>query len=203
MKKTEIPVASAPVMASVFDRDHSRRARWIGTAGWLIILLSAGAALLPVVGLAQGAAVIGGMLITSGVVEFLAALFRSQTRKLAMLAGMVTFVAGLLFSAEPATKFMPMLYIIAGWLALRSIVLGVAWALEHGSVRFWTGLAAATDFILAVTVTIGISIATLVVALFGPTPPLIAHFTWILAISFVATGSMLLEVASCARRGDA
>ena len=40
----------------------------------------------------------------------------------------------------------------------------------------------------------------LIVSLFGPTPPLIAHFAWILAISFVATGSMLLEVASCARR---
>ena len=71
--------------------------------------------------------------------------------------------------------------------------------LERGSVRLWTGLAAAADFVLALLVAIGLSAATLVISLFGPTQPMLAHFAWVLAISFVATGAMLLEVARCAR----
>ena len=181
---------------------HQRldRARWIGPAGWLIIVLSAGTASLPLLGPTEGAIVIGGLLILAGFIEILAGALRQQTRTLAMLAGAISIVAGLIFLTEPATKFMPTLIIIAGWLFLRSFVLAVTAFLEHGSVRFWTGLSALADFILAMIVTVGISISALVVSLFGPTPPLIAHFAWILAISFVATGSMLLKVASCARR---
>jgi uncharacterized membrane protein HdeD (DUF308 family) len=179
------------------------RARWIGLAGWLVLILSVGTASLPLLGPSQGAAVIGVLLILTGFVELLAGTLRQQTRTLAMLAGAITIAAGLLFSTEPATKFMPTLIIIAGWLLLRSLVLAIAAALEFGSVRFWTGLSALADFILAMVVIAGISISALIVSLFGPTPPLIAHFAWILAISFVATGSMLLEVASCARREDA
>jgi uncharacterized membrane protein HdeD (DUF308 family) len=176
------------------------RARWIGLAGWLIIILSVGTASLPLLGPTEGAAVIGGLLLLAGFVEILAGSLRQQTRSLAMLAGMITIAAGLLFSTEPATRFMPTLIIIAGWLFLRSLVLAIAAFREFGSVRFWTGLSALADFILAMVVTAGISISALIVTLFGPTQPLIAHFAWILAISFVATGSMLLEVASCARR---
>lgn len=117
-----------------------------------------------------------------------------------MLAGAVTSVAGLLFATDPATKFLPTLIIIMGWLLVRSLILASAAVLEHGSVRFWSGLSAAIDFILAVCLAVGISISTLIVALFGPTPPLVANFAWILALSFVATGTLLLEVASCARR---
>jgi len=43
----------------------------------------------------------------------------------------------------------------------------------------------------------GLSIATLVVGVFGPTPPLIASFSWVLAASFAVTGNLLLEVANC------
>ena len=53
---------------------------------------------------------------------------------------------------------------------------------------------------LAVLVAIGLSAASLVISLFGPTQPMVAHFAWVLAISFVATGTMLLAVAHCARR---
>jgi uncharacterized membrane protein HdeD (DUF308 family) len=151
----------------------------------------------------RGAAVIGGLLILAGVIEACTGALRQQTRRLAMTAGGITVIAGLLFLTEPATRFLPTLIIIAGWLLLRSTVLAAASALEHGSVRFWTGLSAAADFILALFLIVGISIATLIVTLFGPTPPMIAHFAWLLAISFVATGTMLLEVASCARREDA
>jgi uncharacterized membrane protein HdeD (DUF308 family) len=186
--------------ANSLDVDHARRARRIGAAGWFVIALSALAAFLPMVGPAHGAAIIGGMLIFAGLAEIFAGTLRQETRKLAMLAGAVTAVAGLLFSTDPATKFMPTLIIIMGWLFLRSVILAVASLLEHGSVRFWTGLSAATDFILALFLAVGVAISALVVSLFGATPPLIANFAWVLAVSFIATGSLLLEVASCARR---
>ena len=61
----------------------------------------------------------------------------------------------------------------------------------------WTGLSAAMDFLLAVLLIAGLSISTLVVSVFGPTPEMIASFAWVLAASFVVTGMLLLEVASC------
>ncbi|HEY0630356.1 MAG TPA: hypothetical protein VGD23_13610 [Sphingomicrobium sp.] len=186
-------------MANPAIRQPLNRARLIGLAGWLVLILSAGTALLPLIGAAEGAALIGGLLVLTGLAETLAGTLRQQARSLAMLAGMITIAAGLMFATEPATKFMPTLIIIASWLFLRSFILAVAALLEFGSVQFWTGLSAVADFILAMVVTVGISASALIVSLFGPTPPLIADFAWILAISFVATGSMLLEVANCAR----
>ena len=58
------------------------------------------------------------------------------------------------------------------------------------------------DFALAVLLATGLSIATIIVSLFGPTQPLIASFAWVLAASFVVNGLMLLEVASCERSPD-
>ena len=53
------------------------------------------------------------------------------------------------------------------------------------------------DLLLGVLLLAGLSIAAVVVSLFGPTPNLIASFAWILAASFVTTGLMLIEIASC------
>ncbi|WP_294122379.1 hypothetical protein [Sphingomonas sp.] len=182
------------------DHDRSRR---IAMAGWLIILVAGGAAALPALSPAQGAIVIGSMLVLSGLIEVVAGTQRKQTRKLAMLAGVFTIFAGLLFTTDQATKFAPTLLIIAGWLFLRSVTLAAACALEHGSVQFWTGLAAGVDFLLAFLLAVGFSAATLVLSLFGATPQMIAQFAWVLAVSFLTTGAMLLEVAKCARRKGA
>ena len=175
----------------------------IAMAGWLIILLAGGAATLPALSPAQGALVIGAMLVLAGLVETFAGMQRTQTRKLAMLAGAITVAAGLLFATDQATKFAPTLLIIAGWLFLRSVTLAAACALEYGSVKFWTGLAAGADFLLAFLLAVGFSAATLVISLFGATQQMVAQFAWILALSFLATGAMLLEVARCAKREDA
>lgn len=180
--------------------DNRARSHWIGAAGWFIVGLAAGAAALPFLGPSQAAAVIGGLLIVAGLIEIGGGMLRQQSRGLAMLAGVITVIAGLLFSTEQASQFVPKLIIISGWLFLRSLVLAAATLREGGSVRFWTGLSAAVDFILALLLFAGVSVAALIVVLFGPTQPMIAHFAWILAISFVATGTMLLEIASCARR---
>jgi hypothetical protein len=92
--------------------------------------------------------------------------------------------------------------IIMGWLFLRSLILASAALLEHGTAKRWTAFSAATDFILSAALAIGLSISTLVVALFGATEDLITSFAWVLAISFIATGTLLLLLANCARRED-
>ena len=182
--------------------DLAGRARWTAAAGWLILLLSAGSALLPTVERAQGSTIIGSLLIVAGLIEIGAGSLRHETRKLAMLAGAVTTLAGILFATDEPTGFLSTVTIITGWLILRSVILAFAATLEHGSVRRWTALSAAMDLLLALILAIGLSIAAVVVNLFGATAPLIASFAWILALSFVVTGLMLLEVAACARQGE-
>jgi len=178
-----------------FDRT---RARLMSAAGVAMIVLSAGAALLPAEkGIST--AVIGALLLIAGVIEFGAGSLRRDTRDLAMLAGGVTILAGLLFLLNRESRFFPIVNIVIGWLALRSIILAVKSRRVHGSVRTWTSIAAATDFLLALVLLVGLSLSTVVVLLFGPTPAVVASFAWIVALSFVATGLLLLEVASCER----
>ena len=180
----------------------SARAKWIRTAGWIILLLSAGSALLPLLEPAHGATVIGVLLILAGLVELFAGSLRHETRRLSMLAGAITTLAGTLFATQNATHFLSTLSIVAGWLFLRSIVLMLAARLERGSVRLWTGIAALTDLVLGLLLAVGLSIATLVVSLFGATPDMIASFAWVLAASFVATAMLLLEVAACGSQSE-
>ena len=178
-----------------FDRT---RARLMSAAGVAMIVLSAGAALLPVEkGIST--AVIGALLLISGVIEVGAGSLRRDTRDLAMLAGGVTILAGLLFLLNQESRFFPIVNIVIGWLALRSIILAVKSRRVKDSVRTWTSIAAATDFVLALVLLVGLSLSSVVVLLFGPTPAVVASFAWIVALSFVATGLLLLEVASCER----
>jgi len=182
--------------------DLPGRTKWIGAAGWVILLLSAGSALLPWAHPANGAAIIGTLLVLAGLTEIFAGTLRHETRKLAMLAGAVTALAGLLFATEPGTHFLSAVTIITAWLFLRSLILFLAARLEQGSVRRWSAYSATMDLLLALILLIGLSIATLIVTLFGATPPLIASFAWILAASFVVNGLLLLEVASVGRHDE-
>ena len=185
-----------------FSLSNRARARRIGRAGWVIILLSAGSALLPLADRALGAMVVGWLLVAAGLVELFAGRLRHETRVLAMSAGAVTTLAGLLFLLDPVTQFLRTVTIIIGWLLLRSLIVALTSWRAHGSVRMWLGLSAATDFVLGLMLLVGLSIATLVTTLFGPTPTLVASFAWVLALSFVVTGTMLLEVASCERKPE-
>jgi uncharacterized membrane protein HdeD (DUF308 family) len=163
-----------------------------------MIVLSAGAALLPVEkGIST--AVIGALLLIAGVIEVGAGSLRRDTRDLAMLAGGVTILAGLLFLLNQGSRFFPIVNIVIGWLALRSVILAIKSRRVEDSVRTWTSIAAATDFVLALVLLVGLSLSSVVVLLFGPTPAVVASFAWIVALSFVATGLLLLEVASCER----
>ena len=179
--------------------ESPNRAWIIGVAGILIILLGAGAAALPMLDRLSGTRVVGSLLFAAGLIELIAGTVRKPTRAYAMLAGALTMAAGLLFLFNRTGYFFPTVTIVTGWLILRSLVLLVAYRFAQGSVRLWLGLAAATEFLLGALLLVGLSISALVVSLFGPTPALVASFSWVLALSFVVTGVLLLEVASCER----
>jgi hypothetical protein len=172
------------------------RVRGIRVAGLAIIFLAAGAALLPA-GKTISSDMIGGLLIAAGLIEAVAGSLRRQVRPFAMVAGGVTALAGLLFIVNPETHFFPTVTPVIAWLLVRSVILAAASREAGGSVRTWTALSAGMDFLLAALLIAGLSISTLVVSLFGPTPELVASFAWVLAASFVVNGLMLLEVASC------
>jgi uncharacterized membrane protein HdeD (DUF308 family) len=180
----------------------SRRAphRLIAVCGVVIILLSAGAALLPVVDGGASAAVVGSLLFVAGLVEAFAGTLHRQAKGLSVLAGAATTLAGILFVFNPIGHFSPTAVIVMGWLFARSLILGLAGRHSTGSVRMWTWLSAGMDLFLALLLLMGLSISSLVVVLFGPTAEVVAAFAWILALSFVVTGAMLLEIASCERQ---
>jgi hypothetical protein len=178
------------------------RARGTRVAGLAIILLSAGAAFLPA-GKSLSSDMVGALLIAAGLIELIAGSLRRGARPFAMAAGVVTALAGLLFVTDPETHFFPRVVPIIGWLLVRSLILIAASRESSGSVRKWTALSAGMDFLLAVLLVAGLSISTIVVSLFGPTPELVASFAWVLAASFVVNGLLLLEVASCAEESAA
>jgi hypothetical protein len=66
-------------------------------------------------------------------------------------------------------------------------------------VKKFLALSAATDLVLGLGLLIGLSVTTLVATVFGPSPQLLASYGVILALSFLASGALLLEEASCDR----
>lgn len=188
-------------MATQAGQGMSNRTRsWlIYAAGIAIMMLSAGALLLPAADRLPGSAMIGGLLLTAGTVEMLAGSLREHVKKYAIAAGGVTALAGLLFLIHPIVHFTPMVTLIIGWLLIRSAIIFFASRRSSPTVCMWMRISAGLDFFLAVLLFAGLSISGLIISLFGPTPPLIASFAWVLAASFVVTGSLLLEVASCER----
>jgi hypothetical protein len=183
------------MVANLSDR---ARARGLRVAGLAIILLSAGAVLLPA-GKTISPDMIGGLLVAAGLIEAVAGSLRKEVRPFAMAAGGVTAFAGIVFLINPETHFFPIVTPVIAWLLIRSLILVIASRESAGSVRTWTALSAGMDFVLAVLLIAGLSISTLVISIFGPTTDLVASFAWVLAASFVANGLLLLEVASCAR----
>jgi hypothetical protein len=174
------------------------RARGLRAAGIAIILLGVGAALLPA-GKSISSDLIGGLLVAAGMIEAVAGTLRREARPLAVAAGCVTALAGLLFIVNPTTHFFPAVTLVIAWLFLRAAILALAIRVSDGGVRNWTAISAGTDFLLGVLLMAGLSISTIIVSIFGPTPPMIASFAWFVAASFVANGLLLLEVSSCER----
>lgn len=173
------------------------RARGTRVAGIAILCLSIAALFLPA-GKRISSDMIGALLIAAGLIEVTAGALRRSFRPFAMAAGVVTALAGLLFVLDHETHFFPRVLPIIGWLLVRSLILLAGSREAGGAVRTWTALSAGMDFLLAILLAAGLSISTIVISLFGPTPEIVASFAWILAASFVVTGALLLQVASCA-----
>ncbi len=186
------------LFSSLSDR---ARHRLIVACGVIILALSAGSGLLPLLDHNAGAAIVGRLLIAAGLTEIFAGALHRQAKGLSMLAGLATALAGLLIGFNPTANFQSTAMVVTGWLLLRGAILMFAGLQSDGSVRIWTLFSAAMDLFLAIVLVIGVSIATLVLALFGPTSDVVAAFAWILALSFVVTGSMLFEIASCVKAG--
>lgn len=180
-------------------RFRTQRYQVLLIAGWLIIAMAAGMAALPLLERTAGAILIGGILLGAGVAELLAGSLRRSARIPSMLAGAVTIVAGVLLLLRPEVSLLPTAYVITAWLLLRAVAVGLAGLRTEGSTRRWSLISALTDLLLGLLLLAGLSIATLVVTLFGPTPDVIASFSWFLALSLVTTGMYLLEVGNCER----
>ena len=185
------------------DSDRPYRASWIALAGWAIILMSAGATFLPALGRAQGSLMVGLLLLGAGIAEMTGGYFRREVRALAMATGALTAALGLIFLFFADEHFTPVVNIVIVWLIARSIFLFITSRRASPTIRRWILLSAATDFVLGILIMLGLSIATLVITLFGPTPALVASFAWVLALSFVTDGILLLEIASCEREACA
>ena len=183
-------------------REDNRRGILTLITGWLVIAVAAMTFVLPLGDPRHAGTMIGLLLLGAGVLETVAGSQREAARVPSVGAGALTMGAGVMFLTGEWRGFLPAVNIIIIWLALRSVLLVVA-TVRGGtsSIRKWTAIAAATDFLLAALLVVGVSIASLVYNLFGPTEQLVASFSWVLALSFLATGTMLLEVANCEREG--
>lgn len=170
--------------------------RWIIlAAGVVIILLAAASLLLPLAHDVRTRDLIGPLLLTAGLIELGAAIVRRGQRLGTAVAAGATVLAGLRLLVDPTANFFAVLNLIILWQIVRSAALLFASFRANGRMADWFRLASGTDFLLAVALLTGLPVALLVVGLFGPTPQVVATFAWIFAISFVATGGMLIATS--------
>lgn len=168
----------------------------VKAAGFAVILASAMTALLPAGNFDKGPQIVGGLMIAVGLIETVANFLRTTGRRAAIMAGVVSLVAGILIFVRPETNFVTTVYVVIGWLAIRGLLLLLSAVETTGSLKRATLIVSAMDLILAGIVWTGLTASTLVIALFGPTTPIIADFAWVMAISFVGAGLLLVRIGS-------
>ena len=167
----------------------------IRIAGFLILLLAAVAALLPLERAGPGRLVVGAMLLAAGLIELAATSARRIHKPSSAIAGAATVLAGFRLVVDPGASFFPVLNMVILWLVVRAAALAFAASRCHPPLQGWFILTAATDFLLAVMLLAGLPVALVVAGLFGPTSEIVDTFSWILAASFVATGAFLIAAA--------
>ena len=173
------------------SRDDVMRA-----CGYAVILLSVATALLPAGKFRNGPEIVGALMIAVGLFELLANALRAKGRWGTMAAGCASVAAGVLVFFQPATNFMTTVYLFGGWLVARGSLLLLSTIEAKGSSNRALLIAACVDFFLAALVWVGLTASMLVIALFGPTAPVIANFAWLVAISFVGSGLLLIRLAN-------
>lgn len=160
-----------------------------------MILVAAGAALLPLEHGIPGRVVVGWLLLAAGTIEFVAALARRIHRPSATVAGAATILAGVRLTLDPRADFFVVLNTVILWLVVRAAALAFAASRCNPPLRTWFIIAGATDFLLAILLLAGLPIALVVAGLFGQPNEIVATFAWVLAASFVATGLLLISAA--------
>jgi uncharacterized membrane protein HdeD (DUF308 family) len=191
--------------ASQADPGGERGALRIRLAGVAVLALGLAALLLPLIAdRLPAAALVGWLLLTAGLAELLAGSARApaEPRRRAMLVGAVTSLAGLLFLVDIYVPFMTAGYIVMTWLLVRGVLLFRLAACSAGAARNVVRFGGLADLILGAILLVGLPVSTLVLALFGPTPELVASFALVFAASFLVTGLMLLFLAAAERRAD-
>lgn len=172
------------------------RTALIRLAGVLIMLLAAGAALLPMAQHIPGRTVVGLMLIAAGAIELVAVAARTHGHRIGQgLAAVASVIAGLRLVLDDGANFFTVLNLVILWLVIRAGALFVSGLKSHRPLCNWTFFAAAVDFFMAVVLLGGLPVAVLIYGLFGQTGEIVATFAWIVAASFVATGLLLVAAA--------
>ena len=117
-----------------------------------------------------------------------------------MVAGMLTALAGLVFVANPFASYFPVANVVMAWLLLRgAFVLAMALKSERSRDRAWLAVSGGADLLLGAVLVVGFPVASLVVALFGPTQEVVARFSLVLAASFLVTGTCQLAIGLAQR----
>ena len=155
------------------------------------IVLAVVAFFLPEIDWMPKGGLVGWLLLLAGIAELAFGVVQRTTAFgiAAIVAGLITAMAGLLFVANPVAPYLSVANVVMLWLALRGLWMVVmAWS---PPARPWTallGFSGLTDILLAFVLAAGLPVAVLVVTLFGPTPEIVARFSLVLATSFLATG---------------
>ena len=146
---------------------------------------------------------VGWLLLLSGIAEIAFGTARGGARAAmtAIVAGLLTATAGLIFVARPLAPYFSVANVVTLWLALRGLwVLAASWSGEAQGLRSWLAFSGLVDLMLAFLLVSGVHVSLLVVTLFGPTPEIVARFSLILAASFLATGMSQIAAALNGRR---
>ena len=177
------------------DMSTATRSLVIRSAGVLIFLLAAGAALLPMASHIPARVVIGLLLAVAGAIELAAVFARRGHHIPAGIAAAASLLAGLRLLVDPNINFLTILNFVVLWLVVRSAALFFSARRSASPLCWWVYLAAAVDFALAVLLLAGLPVAVLVYGLFGTTDQIAATFAWIFAASFIAAGWLLIAAA--------
>ena len=166
-------------------------------AGFLTIGLAVAAALLPLVDWAPKARLVGWLLFVAGLAELGFGAARTDSdRVTAIASGLLTAAAGWIFISNPFAPYLPVANLVMLWLLARG-----AWVLGRGTFiwprhsALWLGLSGAVDVVLGLLLASGLPVALVVIAVFGPTPEIVAKFSFILATSFLVTGLSELAIS--------
>lgn len=176
---------------------------WSVGSGVFTIFLAACALSLPLIEWAPKGGLVGWLLFLAGSAELSFGTRRGGgfAGRTAVVAGLLTALAGLVFIARPFAGYFPVANVVMAWLLVRGgFVLGMALRSGRSRAGTWLALSGVADLLLGAVLVIGLPVASLVVALFGPTREVVANFGLIVAASFLATGLCQLAIGLAQRR---